>query len=290
MILHTARPTSKHRTTPGYGKEGSKEHLVQPVTRFKRMCPRCHTVEGPTANLLKEYNDGRVECRNCMQIIPYFEVWDMKAQYMISKSWCCKHPPQYRKGFGILDGRIISDHKNKDKVRYSEATWDSVPGGWKPVNKYVCFQCLTVVTRRSLEDYRENRDEEGRERCDVTWSRPFLDSIASNLNGKTEKDTVEYPLTLDEYCELPYIINMHRDLQQHGALVIELNLPVHADTVEELQVKVKQEMKELFVRLMAENKAIPLPAGFEIRDGEVKRIAGIMGPAVPSQYQKFGKD
>jgi hypothetical protein len=33
-----------------------------------------------------------------------------------------------------------------------------------------------------------------------------------------------------------------------------------------------------------------LPAGFEIRDGEVKRIAGIMGPAVPSQYQKFGKD
>lgn len=332
---------------PEYHHEPSVEtDLSKKITRYKRMCPYCGCVEGSLNNIIMEDNAGTVTCKNCMSVLAYFEIWDMQTQTMMSKSWCCKHPQQYRKGIGILDDRVVhtcsackkfqerimhvkncqcKDHQgitihmdkrcryiSPDKrvhaqhycgCAFSEASVDTVPGGFVFVNKYICFKCLTIVTRRT----------DDMDRNDVTWSRPFLDSL-SLLSGRTleglnmpwfEDDNVvavkedsvvnvdlvdKYPLSLDEYMKLPYLVNFHMDMQQFSALVIELNLIVHAASQEDLVKQVKVEMADWMKQKMDVKEHIPLPAGYEVHDGKVRRTPGTMGAAIPAQYQGMGKN
>jgi hypothetical protein len=291
-----------------YDPEHIPEPFVEPdpskkVIRYKRMCPKCLCVEGPRSTIILE-DDGIVTCKNCNAVLAYFEIWDMDTQTKLAKSWCCKHPQQFRKGIGILDGRIVIPHDDPDSVVYSEASADTVPGGYKFVNKYICFKCLTVVTRKS----------EHMDRNDVTWSKPFLDSLATvggrNMEGmnmpwfedqetknrnqsRHDKpvDNVDkvksYPLTLDEYVALPYLVNIAKDLSQWGAHVIELNLIFHAGTQEELLDKIPQEIKQWIEDKMSTMDVVPLPAGYEVHDGKVRRTPGTMGAAIPAQYQRF---
>lgn len=330
--------------------EVSPEERKQIASRYKRMCPQCGCVEGPSTqkSIIIEDNSGAVWCKNCGALLAYFEIWDMQAQTKLAKSWCCKHPQAFRKGIGILDNRVVSygRHCNVDVVRhskhcickerkglvvyldkwcrwehrehhptkcqctFSEASWDTAPNGFHTVNKYICFKCLTVVTRRT----------EDMDRNDVTWSKFFLDLLPGITSRNVEgmkmgnwiqapdpidepkrikgKEVVhppnvdkvdEYPLTLEEYMELPYLVNMHRDLQQFGALVIELNLIVHADSQQGLEEKVKEEMEQWFKARMEAHEHIPLPAGYEVHNGKVRRTPGTMGAAIPIQYQKYGR-
>lgn len=345
---HMCKFDPEYRYEPFMETDPSKK-----ITRYKRMCPYCGCVEGPEKTIIMEDNAGTVTCKNCMSVLAYFEIWDMGTQTLLSKSWCCKHPQQFRKGIGILDNRVtnpctackrvqekvihvkkcqckehcgVSIHMDKrcryaspDKrahahychCTFSEASVDTVPGGFVFVNKYICFKCLTIVTRRT----------EDMDRNDVTWSRPFLDSLlllsgrtmeglnmpwfedessarALGLSGPKIKDkhpvlnvdkVDKYPLTIDEYMELPYLVNFHRDLQHFGALIIELNLIVHAASQDELVDKVKVEMKDWLQSKMDSKDHIPLPAGYEVHDGKVRRTPGTMGAAIPAQYQGFGK-
>jgi len=102
-------------------------------------------------------------------------------------------------------------------------------------------------------------------------------------------ETESYPLTLEEYCALPYLINISKDLQQFGALVIELNLVVHATNQDELLKQVHDEIKEWIQSRMDNKEPIPLPAGYEVHNGKVRRTPGTMGVAIPAQYQGYGR-
>lgn len=278
-----------------YHGKTSRESDIE-ITKFKRMCPECGLTEGgksPDAIVTSE--SGITSCRGCKKLLPFFIVWNIETQIPVCKAWCCKHPSESRKGIGYIHSTREIPMDCKEKV-YSEATWDTMPGGYKSVEKYICTQCSTIITRRIGTTNMERNDVEwlgGWSHVNITCKTqgaivmPWEPQTGEESNRPSEM-VGEYPLTVEEYLELPYTVQ-GQGITDSGEsmLILEFNLKVQCGKDLSYMDTLRSALWEHILELMDRKAYIPLPVGMEVHNGQVRKIPGVSGPAIPTQYQKY---